>query len=203
MFIGGASGVFIYLFLFAPQYARRSKKYAANKAPPEIRLPMSKWGGLLLTVSMLWFGWTSYPSISYWSPVFATVGIGMSMIFLFVECLHFSRLKILTFLSCLCSTISSIHMSRLQQVRSHQVPSWEAHSVRAFLWVPRVHLTISNGLTRFQLFGNQMYEKLDPRIASTVLAACTLLLVPVPFVLEKYGPRLRRNSRYAEKLWRI
>jgi hypothetical protein len=48
-----------------------------------------------------------------------------------------------------------------------------------------------------QLFGNQMYTAMNPRIASTVLGAASLLLVPVPFLLLKWGPALRRRSRYA------
>ena len=48
-----------------------------------------------------------------------------------------------------------------------------------------------------QLFGDQMYTALNPRIASTVLGAASFLLVPVPFLLLKWGPALRRKSRYA------
>ena len=49
----------------------------------------------------------------------------------------------------------------------------------------------------FQLFGDQMYTVLNPRIASTVLGAASFLLVPVPFLLLKWGPALRKKSRYA------
>ena len=48
-----------------------------------------------------------------------------------------------------------------------------------------------------QLFGDQMYTVLNPRIASTVLGAASFLLVPVPFLLLKWGPALRKKSRYA------
>ena len=48
-----------------------------------------------------------------------------------------------------------------------------------------------------QLFGDQMYTALNPRIASTVLGAASFLLVPVPFLLLKWGPALRKKSRYA------
>lgn len=48
-----------------------------------------------------------------------------------------------------------------------------------------------------QLFGNQMYTTLNPRIASTVLGAASFLLVPVPFLLLKWGSTLRRKTRYA------
>ncbi|KAG8929742.1 hypothetical protein FRC02_005131 [Tulasnella sp. 418] len=49
----------------------------------------------------------------------------------------------------------------------------------------------------FPLFATQMYVKLNPRWASTLLGFIALLLGPIPFVLAKFGPRLRRSSRYA------
>ena len=42
-----------------------------------------------------------------------------------------------------------------------------------------------------------MYTALNPRIASTVLGAAALIVVPVPFLLIKWGPTLRKKSRYA------
>jgi len=42
-----------------------------------------------------------------------------------------------------------------------------------------------------------MYTALNPRIASTVLGAAALIVVPVPFLLIKWGPALRKKSRYA------
>jgi hypothetical protein len=42
-----------------------------------------------------------------------------------------------------------------------------------------------------------MYTALNPRIASTVLGSAALIVVPVPFFLIKWGPTLRKKSRYA------
>jgi hypothetical protein len=42
-----------------------------------------------------------------------------------------------------------------------------------------------------------MYTALNPRIASTVLAAAALVMVPFPFLLIKWGSTLRKKSRYA------
>lgn len=49
----------------------------------------------------------------------------------------------------------------------------------------------------FPLFASQMYHKLNPRWATTVLAFISLALVPIPFVLFKLGPFLRSKTRYA------
>ncbi|PVG00830.1 putative mfs-multidrug-resistance transporter [Serendipita vermifera] len=162
IFIGGIIGDILYVFVFAPKYAKVSEQYG-GKAPPEARLPMAKWGGPILAISMFWFGWTSYTSISLWAPVMAGLGVGLSLIMLFLSLFNY--------------IIDAYILVAASALASSTV----------------VRSAFGAG---FPLFGSQMYEKLDPRIASTVLAACVVLLCPVPFIFEKYGPRIRKNSKY-------
>lgn len=54
----------------------------------------------------------------------------------------------------------------------------------------------------FPLFSQQMYGKLTPKYASTLLACIACLLGVVPFVLLKYGDRIRKHSRAAMALER-
>ncbi|WFD41554.1 hypothetical protein MPSI1_000185 [Malassezia psittaci] len=49
----------------------------------------------------------------------------------------------------------------------------------------------------FPLFATQMYNKLNPRNATTILACVSLVMVPIPFLLHRYGSRLRAKTRYA------
>ncbi|EKM58431.1 uncharacterized protein PHACADRAFT_159539 [Phanerochaete carnosa HHB-10118-sp] len=51
----------------------------------------------------------------------------------------------------------------------------------------------------FPLFATQMYDALDPRWASTLLGFVALALMPIPFVLFRFGPALGERSRYAPK----
>lgn len=48
----------------------------------------------------------------------------------------------------------------------------------------------------FPLFATQMYEQLNPRWASTLLGLLAAVMAPIPILLIKYGPRLRKNSKY-------
>ena len=50
---------------------------------------MAKLGGPILTISMLWFGWTSYPHISLWAPVLAGLGTGLSIVMLFLSLFNY------------------------------------------------------------------------------------------------------------------
>lgn len=45
-------------------------------------------------------------------------------------------------------------------------------------------------------FATQMYDKLNPRWASCLLAFIALLLLPIPFILNKYGAFLRSKAKY-------
>lgn len=51
----------------------------------------------------------------------------------------------------------------------------------------------------FPLFGTQMFENEGYNWAGSILAFLAILLVPIPFILEKYGTRLRAKSPYARQ----
>jgi len=48
----------------------------------------------------------------------------------------------------------------------------------------------------FPLFATQMYVKLGPQWASSILGFIALAMMPIPFVLTKFGPALRAKSKY-------
>ncbi|EMD36305.1 hypothetical protein CERSUDRAFT_115244 [Gelatoporia subvermispora B] len=50
------------------------------------------------------------------------------------------------------------------------------------------------------LFAPRMYSALNPRWASTILGCVALLMMPIPFVLYKYGTKLRAKSKFAPRL---
>ncbi|KAI0822202.1 MFS general substrate transporter [Trametes gibbosa] len=84
IFIGGLLGVVVYLVIFNPRYERAIAAFAPHPVPPEYRLELCLWASPMFAISFFWFGWTSYPSISYWAPLMAGVPLGMSIIFLFL-----------------------------------------------------------------------------------------------------------------------
>lgn len=51
----------------------------------------------------------------------------------------------------------------------------------------------------FPLFASAMYRNLGVNWASSTLAFLSIAFIPIPFVLFKYGEKLRRISRYARK----
>jgi len=57
--------------------------------------------------------------------------------------------------------------------------------------------------TFFPLFSNQMYERLTPKWASTLLGCIAVLMAPIPFVLFFWGPKIRAKSRVAQTLSKL
>ncbi|TFY78879.1 hypothetical protein EWM64_g5132 [Hericium alpestre] len=87
--IGSTLGVFTYLIFFEPRYARRAEEYAPSFVPPEHRLEMTLLGAPLYAMSFFWFGWTSYPSISFWSPMIAGGVMGFSIFCIFLSLFNY------------------------------------------------------------------------------------------------------------------
>lgn len=49
----------------------------------------------------------------------------------------------------------------------------------------------------FPLFTVQMYDKLGPQWASSLLGFITLIMAPIPILLRIYGSTLRKKSRFS------
>jgi MFS family permease len=90
-FIGMNVG-FLFAFALVPHiyfaYKRRLSKAITNgekSLPPEERLWFAMYGAPWLPISLFWMGWTSYPSVSYWSPLIASVAFGFSVQGIFIS----------------------------------------------------------------------------------------------------------------------
>lgn len=89
LFVGGVIGCLISVFYFNAQYVKLVEQHAPHHPPPESRLPMAVYGGAIFAVGFFWFGWTSYPSISYWAPLTSGLAFGVSLTFLFLGLLNY------------------------------------------------------------------------------------------------------------------
>ncbi|KAI0348401.1 MFS general substrate transporter [Trametopsis cervina] len=164
LFLGGVLGVIGYLLIWNPKYERLSREHAPNPVPPEVRLEQALWAGPMFAISFFWFGWTSYPSVSYWAPLLSTLLLGFSVVWIFLALFNYI--------------------------------------IDAYLYVAASALATNTVMRStfgagFPLFARQMYETLNPQWASTLLGFIALAMVPIPFVLIKFGPTLRRKSKYA------
>ncbi|KAH8104996.1 MFS general substrate transporter [Phellopilus nigrolimitatus] len=54
--------------------------------------------------------------------------------------------------------------------------------------------------TAFPLFTRQMYNSLTFKWASTIFAFIAVLMMPIPFVLFRWGPQIRARSKFAKAM---
>lgn len=56
-----------------------------NKVEPEERLWFAMMGAPCMTIAIFWMAWSSWRSVSYWSPVIATVFFGFGTLGVFIS----------------------------------------------------------------------------------------------------------------------
>ncbi|SNX82858.1 probable mfs-multidrug-resistance transporter [Melanopsichium pennsylvanicum] len=166
-FLGGCSAVALYIVYFNPKYVKTADKLKAEgvaRVPPEERLYPLMLAGPVLVIAFFWFGWTSYPSISFWSPMMAGSLIGFGVLFCFLGVFNY---LIDVYLANAASALAANTVCR---------------SAAGF---------------GFPLFATQMFDKLNPRWASSLLGFIALVMVPIPFLLYKHGSKIRSMSKHA------
>ena len=92
MFLGFSVGSFIgaiyCIFVDQRMYENKRQRHGSDLAP-EVRLYTCMIAAPLLTISLFWFAWTSYPSISFWSPLVAGGMFGTATLFIFLSLLTY------------------------------------------------------------------------------------------------------------------
>ncbi|KAI0034037.1 major facilitator superfamily domain-containing protein [Vararia minispora EC-137] len=80
IFLPVTIGGILYIIVYVPRYNTTVDKYAPHPVPAEKRLEVTLLAAPLFLISLFWFGWTSYPWIPLWSPMFAGGLMGFSIL---------------------------------------------------------------------------------------------------------------------------
>lgn len=166
-FVGCLAAGLYCIFVDHPMYVKGMERNGGKPLAPEVRLRPCMLGSVLLTVSLFWFAWTSYDSISFWSPLVAGGMFGSGLFFIFMSLFTYI-VEVYIFSSASAIAINTVFRSAFG--------------------------------AGFPMFGEQMYQNLNSRWATTVLGFIALAMVPIPFILIRYGHVIRgwsRNARHA------
>ncbi|GME37265.1 mfs general substrate transporter [Neofusicoccum parvum] len=87
----GASALVPLIYKWAKRDLKKIQEDGkGDRLPPEFRLWFSMLGGsIAIPVSLFWMAWTSYPSISIWSPLAASVLFGYGILCVFISCYQY------------------------------------------------------------------------------------------------------------------
>ncbi|KAK5015917.1 hypothetical protein LTR60_002654 [Cryomyces antarcticus] len=82
----GASALVPLIYKWAKRDLQKIKEQGGDRLPPEFRLWFAMLGGAFaIPISLFWMGWTSYPSISIWSPLAASALFGYGILCIFIS----------------------------------------------------------------------------------------------------------------------
>ena len=73
------------IYVWSRRDLAKIKARGGDRLPPEFRLWFAMFGAPAIPISMFWMAWTAYPSISYWSPLAATVLFGYGILCVFIS----------------------------------------------------------------------------------------------------------------------
>jgi hypothetical protein len=175
-------------YLYQPQVRKSHAEKKDGRVAPEHRLYPAMIGSFLLPISLFWFAWTAQKDISWASPVVSGVPFAWGNLCIFI---CESQLLIIPYLFSLrnCSILTIVTAVAMYLVDTYQAMT-SASAVAA------------SGLLRyifgaaFPLFTIQMYERLGISWATSLLAFITVALMPIPWVLFKFGDSIRARSSY-------
>ncbi|GAA6019427.1 hypothetical protein JCM11491_004824 [Sporobolomyces phaffii] len=143
----------------------RATKLNDGVSTPEMRLPPSEAGGILIVVAFVWLGWSGNSrSVPWIVPTLSGIvqGIGSVLIF--------------------------------RSLQTYLIDAYERFAASA-LASNVVARSIAGAV--FPLFARSMFAHLGVGPSCSLLAGLMAVLVPVPFLFERYGERIRRGSKFA------
>ena len=85
--VGALTGSII-IVLFIPRYERKMKAAGGKPVPEERLIPMMI-GGILFTIGLFWWSWTSYPTISWVPQVLAGWPLGAGIVLIFLQVINY------------------------------------------------------------------------------------------------------------------
>jgi hypothetical protein len=104
----------------------------------------------------------------------------------------------------LCLYVLFTHPTAIPVTNSSQISTC-MYLIDTYAALTAASAIAANGLLRyilggtFPLFTIQMYEKLGIGWATSLLGFISLAMVPIPWVLYKWGPQIRAASKFETK----
>lgn len=182
--LGFATLVLCDLLIYRPLAVRSRPRRAA----PEHRLYAAMIGSVGFPLGLFWFAWTARPSVSWASPAAAVVPFAWGNLCLFVSVVQYMAD---TYQGTVVASAGSAN-SLARYAFAGAFP----------LFITQSRWPFSPCRVLFFLLGVSMltfwtvFEKLGIAWGASLLGFLSLALLPIPWVLFKYGPTIRSKSKY-------
>lgn len=164
--------------LFEAQKAKHPNSNQSVAHPVSIEIPFEdpeqvlivcKVGSILLPISLFWQGWVAHFRLHWMLVIAAGVPFGISLMFIFFSLIVYFEFTYDNNPELLASVFAANNLLRY---------------------------LLAAG---FPLFTTKMYTNLGVNWSATIFGCISILLVPIPWVFARFGPRMRRHSKYANR----
>lgn len=152
--------------------------------PPEARLAPAKLGCFLTPIGLFIFAFTSYPNVPWIGAVIGSALFGMGCYYLFFSIFIYTTIN--------WRPVAASAMGANSTVRCIMAAAFPLFAIQM------IHRLSSPGAAAFLAGLNCLLVciMLFIRGLSMMLTLISYTQVPVPFILTRYGPRIRARSRY-------
>ncbi|KAL2075992.1 hypothetical protein VTL71DRAFT_935 [Oculimacula yallundae] len=180
---GGCTLVLPTAILLDKWVYQKQWKLSPGCVEPEHRLWVAMMGAVGLPVGLFWFAWSARHGVHWIVPTLSMVPFAWGNL-----CIYVSPLD--TFLS---SHTDTNEIGTAMYLLDTYAALTAASAIAA------------NGLLRyimgatFPLFTTAMYERLGIAWATSLLGFVTLAMLPIPWVLYQWGPKIRAASKFETK----
>jgi hypothetical protein len=172
--------IFCDRYLYQPHVSLSHAEGRKGVVSPEYRLYPAMMGSFGLPIGLFWFAWTAKSDISWASPAVSAIPFAWGNLAIFI-----------------CKSIPAI-LTDKYLTKSAAI----TYLIDTYLNLNAASAVAANGFARyvlgaiFPLFTLQMYHRLGIDWATSLLGFISIALMPVPWVLFKYGRKIRSRSSY-------
>lgn len=175
---------------YHPQYLRSHQEGRNGAVAPEHRLYVAMMGSIGLPIGLFWFAWTARADIHWISPILATVPFAWGNLSVFTA----AALYLVEVYGPLNGASALAANGLVRYIVGAAFPLFTVQSK----WFHPRHRT-----SRYELgvklcadCALAVYDRLSIPWATSLLGFLSIAMLPIPWVLFKFGPQIRQKSSF-------
>lgn len=182
--LGVATAIIIDRLRYHKEYLTSCRDGRGGVVAPEHRLYAAMMGSFGLPVGLFWFAWTARRGVHWISPVLATVPFACGNISVFIS----AALYLIDVYGPLNGASALAANGLVRYVAGAAFPLFTVQSKSCVLDVLRGG-KIADSVS-------SVYDRLGIAWATSLLGFLSLTMLPIPWVLFRFGPQIRKKSHF-------
>lgn len=182
--IGVATAIIINRLRYHKEYVRSHKEGRSGVVAPEHRLYAAMMGSFGIPVGLFWFAWTSRADVHWISPVLATVPFAWGNICVFTS----AALYLVDVYGPLNGASALAANGLVRYIAGAAFPLFTVQSKSCLIRI-LAKGNLANSI-------RSVYDGLGIAWATSLLGFLSLTMLPIPWVLFRFGPQIRKKSRF-------